>query len=200
MPDIILATRNPGKAEQVRAMFQGSSWTIQTMAEAGVVGEAVENGLTLAQNALAKTLFVSRELPTQWVMGEDTGLFIYALNGEPGGRTARWAGEHATTEEIMRYALHRLAGHENRFARFRTVVVVAQPSGLTHTFEGWIYGTILCEPQGTPPPKLPYSAIFLPYGSDKTLAQMTPEELRALTHRGKAFQKVRAFLECRGEQ
>ena len=103
---IILATRNPSKAEQIRGLFQGSSLSVLTLTEAGIEGDAVEDGTTLQENALKKALFAwERISPKVWAMADDTGIFVHALDGEPGIRSSRWAGDTATTEEITWHTL-----------------------------------------------------------------------------------------------
>lgn len=100
--NIILATRNPSKAEQIKELFRGLPVSILTLAEAGIEGEAIEDGLMLQENALKKALFAWKQIsPKTWVMADDTGIFIHALDNEPGVRSARWAGDTATTDEII---------------------------------------------------------------------------------------------------
>lgn len=192
---IILSTRNPSKAEQIRAIFDDNSFSVLTLVEAGIVGEGVEDGKTLKENALKKALFAHDKEPKYWAMADDTGLFINALNGEPGIRAARWAGESASTDEITAYTLKRLEGLSDRSAIFETVVALIKPSGEQVFFVGKVKGSLLEAPRVKPQPKMPYSPLFVPEGENKVWAEMTTEYENKISHRGIAFRKARDFLE-----
>lgn len=194
---IILSTRNPSKVIQIKPVFSGLPLDVATLEEAGISGEAVEDGATLEENALKKALFAWQ--PGQWSMADDTGFYIDALDGLPGVYASRWAGEGKSTEEIMRFALDKLKDVplESRTGSFKTVAVVIAPDGTQTVFEGVVGGTILTEPRCACQPKMPYSAIFVPEGQDKVWAEMTTGEENAVSHRGKAFRKVRDFFEQR---
>ncbi|MDO8571852.1 MAG: non-canonical purine NTP pyrophosphatase [bacterium] len=192
---IILSTRNPSKAAQIKEILVELSVDILTLSEVGIEGEAIENGTTLQENALKKALYAYERLTTKtWTMADDTGLFIEALNGEPGIRAARWAGEEATTEEIMQYTLKRLDGILDRAAVFETLVALVSPDGEQYFFSGVTHGYLLETPQIVPRQKMPYSAIFVPEDCTKVLAAMTIEEENKVSHRGKAFRQVSTFL------
>ncbi len=194
--NVILATRNKSKAIQIKAIFEDSPISIQTFNDAGVDGEAVEDGATLGDNALKKARFVyERGISKSWAMADDTGIFIDALNGAPGVRSARWAGESASTEEIMQYCLGRMDGVSNRAATFETVVAVVSPDGKEYFFNGKVSGCLLAAPRVASQPKMPYSAIFVPEGTDLTWAEMSAEQENEISHRGKAFRQARVFLE-----
>jgi len=190
---IVLSTRNPSKTEQIKAIFAESPITILTLAEAGIQGEAVEDGQTLQENALKKALFARR--PGCWAMADDTGLFIKALNGEPGIKAARWAGEKATSEQTIEYTLEALKGKIDRTAHFETVAALVSPEGKEYFFTGRVYGSILEAPKGKVQPKMPYSSLFVLPVINKVWAEMTLEEENRVSHRGKAFRQAREFLE-----
>jgi len=194
--DLILATRNARKVEEIAGVFVNSNVRLLTLADAGIRGEAIEDSNTLEQNAFNKSWFAYEQSGRdKWVAADDTGLFITALNGEPGVRSARWAGEGASTEEAMRYCLARMNGIVYREAVFRTVVFAISPSGrIQDTFIGEIRGHLLCTPRVAPRPKMPYSALFVPEGHDRALAEMTIAEENAISHRGMAFLRLMAFL------
>lgn len=194
--DIILATKNPSKREQISKIFQGSRFNIVMPEKLGITDEAIEDGNTLQENAMKKALFIRERMPEKiWVMADDTGVFINALNGEPGIRATRWAGEHATTDDILQYTLKKLEGATDRSAEFETVVVLIAPHGEVYCFNGTAGGNFLEAPRTQPQPKMPYSAIFIPDGMDKTWAEMTVEEENAISHRGRAFKRALNFLE-----
>ena len=127
-------------------------------------------------------------------MADDTGLFISALNGEPGVQAAYWGGEEKTTEERMMYALERLKGIEDRSATFKTIVAMISPEAQEYIFEGICEGTLLENPRVAPQPKMPYSSLFVPDGHERAWAEMTVEEENSISHRGKAFRQVKEFL------
>ncbi len=193
--NIVLATRNISKTEQIKALFVGSPWSILTLDEVGIEGEAVEDGATLKENALKKAMFAHQAKPEMWSMADDTGLFITALAGAPGIKAARWAGETATTAQITALTLNKLEGKFDRSATFETVVAIVSPDGESHFFSGEVKGKILEAERVPPQPKMPYSGIFVPEGQDLVWAEMSVEYENVISHRGKAFWQARTFLE-----
>jgi len=191
--DIILSTRNPSKAQQISAVFKGLPVQIKSLDDFGIEGEAVEDGATLEENAKKKAVFAWEKSNHQWSMADDTGIFINALNGLPGIHAARWAGD-VSSEEIMRHTLKMLEGKDDRSGIFRTVAVVISRHGSPRTFVGEVQGTFLTEPRAWCQPGMPYSGIFVPDGQEKTWAEMSVKEENAISHRGKAFGKVRSLL------
>ncbi len=193
---IILATTNPSKIEQIRDVFKNTRFRILTAAEAGVQGEAIEDGETLQENALKKALYAKERLPEgTWILADDTGVFIHALVGQPGIRATRWAGENATTDEIMQFTLKKLEGAHNRDAHFETVVALIAPDGRHRFFSGVAQGHFLEAPRTRPQPKMPYSPIFMPNQSNHVWAEMTVEEENRISHRGKAFSKAKLYMQ-----
>lgn len=193
---VILATRNPNKMDQIRAVFVGSNIELLSLDQAGIEGAAVEDGDTLEENATKKAWYAHERSTTPlWTMADDTGFFVEALGGEPGVQAAYWGGEDLSGEERMRYALDRMRGLTNRRASFRTCVALVSPSGERSYFHGALNGTVLEEPRGTLLPSLPYGVFFVPDGESRSLEEMRAEEESAISHRGKAFRQVRDFLE-----
>lgn len=191
--DIILSTRNPGKMGQIRALFAPlPNVTILSLGDARIEGEAVEDGTTFEENALKKAVFANERSGLASI-ADDTGVFINALGGEPGIRAARWAGD-VSTEEIMYFTLKKLEGKADRSGYFKTAAVFMRPSGEHSVFLGEVRGTFLERPRTLCPPKMPYSAIFVPDGRDKTWSEMTIEEENAISHRGIAFRKLLGSL------
>jgi len=197
--EIILATTNPSKAEQIKAMFKDPSIKILTSGEIGISDEAVEDGETLEENALKKARFVHNHLKNGdkefWAMADDTGIFIDTLNGEPGIKSARWAGENIARENITEYCLKRMENVEDRSATFRTVAVIISPEGKEYVFNGEVKGSMLNYAKVKAQPRMPYSPLFMPEGTSKVLAEMTVEEENKISHRGRAFKQVVDFLE-----
>lgn len=196
MERIVLVTGNPSKIDQISPFFVGLDVSFQTSLEAGVKGEAVEDGATLLDNALKKALYARQWIGRGvWSISDDTGFFINALGGQPGIRAARWAGEHATTDEITDHTLRMMLGQTDRTAMFETVVALISPEGRHHFFRGQVNGRLLEERRCQPQPRMPYSPIFVPEGSELVFAQMTVAQENEISHRGKAFRQVRKFFE-----
>lgn len=191
--DVILATQNESKALQIQTLLAGSSVRVQTMGDIDIP-EDVEDGDTEEENAFKKAWYVHERRPGSWVMSDDTGLYIAALNGQPGIRAKRWLGD-ISTEEITKGTLQLLEGVTDRTAIFRTAAVVISPEGEKYVFMGEISGRLLeaaaCEPQ----PQMPYSPLFVPDGEELCWALMATEHENAISHRGIAFRKVQAFFE-----
>ncbi|MDP3646295.1 MAG: non-canonical purine NTP pyrophosphatase [bacterium] len=194
--EIVLSTRNQSKAQQIKALFDGLSISVLTLNEAGITGEALEDGATLEENALKKALFATQR-SRKWSIADDTGVFIDALGEQPGIHAGRWAGERASTEDIMRHTLKMLAhvSSANRTGTFKTVAAIVAPDGMHFLFTGEVRGSFLNEPRTLCQPKMPYSAIFVPEGQTKVWAEMTVDEENAISHRGKAFAQVRDFFQ-----
>jgi XTP/dITP diphosphohydrolase len=196
--DIVLSTRNLAKAAQIKQIFFGCPVNVLTLDDANVQGEAVEDGLTLEENALKKALYALKRIDIgTWTMAEDTGLFIDALGGEPGILAARWAGPGANAQQIVAHTLRRLENVTDRRATFRTAVAVIGADAKPWFFLGEASGKILEVPRVPPPPSMPYSGIFLPDGEDRVWAEMSFQEQNRLSHRGKAFAKARDFVMSR---
>ena len=142
--DIILSTRNPTKAKSIMAIFDGIALNVLTLDDAGIAGEAIEDGATLEENAEKKARFAF-EQTKKCSVADDTGIFIDALDGQPGIHAARWAGDSASTEDIMEFTLEKLKDvpMEKRTATFKTVAALIDPNGITHFFTGEIKGKLL---------------------------------------------------------
>lgn len=195
---IILSTRNPSKAKQITAAFAGSPIEILTLDQAGITGQGIEDGITLQENALKKARFVHQHNPNAWAMADDTGIFIDALDGKPGVHTADWPawrdkGKEIT--EITQWILDQIKDVKDRSATFETVVAIISPEGKEYFFDGKVRGQLLKTPRNATQPNMPYASIFQPDGSEKVWGEMTVEEENQISHRGKAFQQARAFLE-----
>jgi len=194
---IIFATHNPGKLKEIRAILSDLGIAVIGAEEAGVDQEPLENGATFAENALLKARFVlERAKEKAWVMADDSGLCIHALNDAPGVFSSRWAGEDADAEVLVPHTLEELKDvpAEKRTAWFETTVALISPEGQEWTFNGKVDGTIAFTPKGEPRPKLPYDTIFIPRNFSKTFAEMTDEEKNSLSHRGEAFRKLKYFV------
>ncbi len=192
---LVFATHNPGKIPEMHAILAGLPLDVCSADDAGVHEDVVEDGKTFAENALKKARFVAKQ-SGEWAVADDSGLCINALDGKPGVYSARWAGEHATGETLVRRTLEELQNVPDgkRQAWFASCAALVAPDGREWTFGGKITGCIPLAPRGTPRPKLPYDVIFIPDGHNRTFAEMTDVEKNSLSHRGKAFSELREFL------
>ncbi len=189
MTSIIFATNNQNKVDEVRAVL-GNRFNIITLKEAGINIDIPEPHDTLEANATekSKTIF---GITKQNCFSEDTGLEVEALNGEPGVKSARYAGEGRNFNDNIEKLLNKLESSNDRTARFRTVISLIL-DGKEYHFEGICKGTIISERKGTH--GFGYDPVFIPDGSDKTFAEMDMAEKNKFSHRKKAMEKLINFL------
>jgi XTP/dITP diphosphohydrolase len=192
--ELVLATRNPDKGAELQALLDGLGVKIRTVAEFPGAPEVVEDGETCEANAIKKAASAARHTGLLSV-ADDTGLMVEALGGRPGVHAARYAGDAATYEDNCRKLLGELAGvpPKNRRARFVTVAALAFPDGRLRTVEGSLEGLIAEQPAGAA--GFGYDPVFYIPAMDKTLAQLSSEEKNRISHRAKAFGKLREVLE-----
>lgn len=188
---LVLATRNPGKLAELRALLGGLPVELLAAADLapGLVVE--EDAPTLEANARAKALAL-RDATGLAALADDTGLEVDALGGRPGVHSARFAGPGADDAANRARLLAEMAAHEHRRARFRTVLAFAPPEGDVVLFEGVCAGTLERAERGLG--GFGYDALFVPEGDSRTFAEMTPEEKNALSHRRRALDRFAAFL------
>ncbi|MBI5037286.1 MAG: RdgB/HAM1 family non-canonical purine NTP pyrophosphatase [Candidatus Kerfeldbacteria bacterium] len=193
---LVMATGNAGKVAEIQHILASLNIPIVSAATAGVVGHAEEDGETLEENALKKARYVAHRIHV-WVAADDTGLFIDALNGEPGVRSARYAGIGASDDHIRDFILTKMSAVPDnlRLAHFTSVIALISPTGQEWTFTGTLAGRITARPSGGPRRHLPYDQIFIPEGSEKTLAEYSDIEKNQISHRRKAFDQLRNQLE-----
>ena len=186
---LVFATQNRGKLREARAIFPPSC-TLVPLEELPAVTMPEESAHTLEGNALIKARFIHDQFKLP-CFADDSGLFITALNGDPGVRSARYAGDTATSEDNMLRVLREMRGKTDRSAYFKTVVALIF-SGKEFLFEGVLNGQIGQQPQGSG--GFGYDPIFIPEGFTITLAQMKAGEKNAISHRKKALEQVVRFL------
>lgn len=189
MIDLIFATNNLHKAEEVRAVL-GDAFALRTMQEAGLDLDIPEPHPTLEANAFGKARTIAR-LTGRSAFGEDTGLEVKALDGAPGVKSARYAGDGRSTEANIRKLLEALRDQPDRSARFRTVMALVL-DGEEYHFEGICPGRILTTPRGSQ--GFGYDPVFVPEGADLTFAEMGMEEKNRFSHRRKALDRLIDFL------
>lgn len=189
MQQLIFASANRHKAEEIEAALPGD-FRILIMKDAGITEDIPEPFDTLEANSKHKAEFLYNRLQ-QDCFAEDTGLEVEALNGEPGVKSARYAGDGRDFEANIDKLISNLQGNSNRRARFRTVFSLIQ-NGQLHQFEGICNGTILEKRTGTG--GFGYDPVFLPDGSDKAFGEMTTEEKNSYSHRKKGLDLMIQFL------
>ena len=194
MFSLVLATRNRHKVEELSAMLSELPVRILSFHDFPDMPDVVEDGATLTENAIKKASEVASftGLPA---LADDTGLEVDALDGAPGVRSARFAGEPSNWEANNRKLLSDLSGIEGpaRAAAFRCVVALAVPGGEEiRTVEGVTRGAILEASRGQG--GFGYDPLFLPDGHNVTYAEMRADEKNAVSHRGKAIKNARALI------
>jgi XTP/dITP diphosphohydrolase len=188
---LIFATNNHHKADEIRAAIgYGTSIEIITLKEAGIDIDIPEPYDTLEENASNKSGTIYT-LTTVNCFSEDTGLEVEALHGEPGVRSARYAGDEKSFDENIEKLLLELDGKANRKARFRTVISLVI-AGNESLFEGVCEGTIIHDKRGER--GFGYDPVFVPTGSMHTFAEMNMEEKNRFSHRKKATDKLVTYL------
>lgn len=186
---LIFATNNQHKVEEIRHSI-GQQFELLTLKEAGIDVDIPEPHDTIEANASEKSRTIYRMTDTN-CFSEDTGLEVAALNGEPGVKSARYAGEDKAFDKNIDKLLHKLEGRDDTRARFKTVISLII-DGKETLFEGICTGRIIRERRGSK--GFGYDPVFIPDGSDKTFGEMEMEEKDRFSHRAKATQKLVTFL------
>ena len=187
---LIFASNNQHKIEELKA-FAGKEIEIVSLEDAGIDIDIPEPHDTLEKNASEKSWTIYK-LTGKDCFSEDTGLEIEALNGEPGVKSARYAGDERSFKDNIEKVLDKLAHQANRNARFRAVISLII-EGTETQFEGICTGRIIDTPQGTE--GFGYDPIFIPDGSKRSFAEMSIEEKNRFNHRTKAAAKLVAFFQ-----
>ena len=190
MHTLIFATNNRNKVAEIQSLV-GANFTIIPLKEAGIEIDIPEPHDQLEANAHEKAVTIFN-LTHQNCFSEDTGLEIVALDGAPGVKSARYAGENSNAQANIDLVLSKMAGIENRTAQFRTVICLIWENQ-TYYFEGVCKGQILSNMQGEN--GFGYDPIFVPDGATKSFANMTMDEKNTFSHRKKAVKQLFDFLE-----
>jgi XTP/dITP diphosphohydrolase len=186
---IVFATNNDHKVKEIKIAV-GASLEVVSLHEAGIAIDIPEPWDTLEANAKEKSSTIHR-LTGENCFSEDTGLEVYALNGEPGVHSARYAGEQQSFAANIQKLLDRLGAADDRRARFRTVISLIW-QGREYLFDGICEGHILTNPVGED--GFGYDPIFVPEGDTRSFAQMSSQEKNHYSHRRKAADQLVAFL------
>ena len=186
---IIFATNNAHKLEEVQQIL-GDGYELSTPRDCGITEEIPEEQDTLEGNALQKARYIYERTGAD-CFADDTGLEVEALGGAPGVYSARYAGEHCSFRDNMDKMLAAMDGVVDRRARFRTVIALIL-GGREYLFEGEVRGVITTEAAGDA--GFGYDPIFRPDGYAETFAQMGADEKNAISHRGRAVERLAEFL------
>ena len=193
MQVLLLATTNRHKLEEYHAIFADLPFTLLSPYDVHLDIHVEETGATFAETAELKARAYARASGLL-ALADDSGLEIDALGGAPGVYSARFAGQETSYEERFRLILERLGGLsiEQRTARFRCAIAIAEPAGYCRVVEGVIEGVIAASPRGDH--GFGYDPIFLVPELGKTTAEVAPEQKNRISHRGRAAQKARVLL------
>ncbi|MBE3569270.1 MAG: XTP/dITP diphosphatase [Bacillales bacterium] len=194
MREVVIATKNKGKALEFEQMFLPFQIQVKTLLDFPEFPEIEETGKTFEENAIIKAESVMKETKAM-VMADDSGLVIDALNGRPGVYSARYAGPKKDDEANIQKVLRELEGVplSKRTARFYCALALAIPGRETKTVNGTCEGFITFEKKGAN--GFGYDPIFVVQGYERTMAELLPNEKNKISHRAKALTKMKMILE-----
>ena len=187
--ELVFATNNQNKVKEIRSILK-EPFQVITLLDAGIDIDIPEPHATLEANASEKSSTIHR-ITHKNCFSEDTGLEVFSLNGEPGVKSARYAGEGRNFQDNIILLLERLNGAFDRTAQFRTVVSLIW-NEQEYLFTGICKGRIIEQQKGTA--GFGYDPVFIPEGSDKTFAEMSMDEKNKFSHRKKAVSQLIDFL------
>lgn len=188
----VLATDNMHKVLEIEKIMEDLPITLRTKSQEGLKDfEVEENGESIEENALIKARAIKEALGCRNVVSDDTGLFVDELNGDPGVHSARYASTHDDEKNIDKL-LKNLGDSENRKAHFRTSIALIEEDGSEKLFSGKIDGVIIKERRGEG--GFGYDSVFVPEGYDKTFAELGDEIKNKISHRAKAIENLKGYL------
>ena len=191
---LIIASNNKHKIGEIKKILSGRFDEILSLSEAGISHETVEDGATFIENALKKAREIA-EISGECALADDSGICAHALGGEPGVYSARYAGTHETNaadEANNALLLKNLKDKSDRTAHYTAAIALVYPDGREVTAEGYMYGTLIEEGRGEG--GFGYDPIFVPDGETRTVAELTPDEKNAISHRARALSALLAKL------
>jgi XTP/dITP diphosphohydrolase len=186
---LVFASNNINKIIEINSLL-GDSFKLLSLHDINIREDIPEEEPQIEGNALAKARFVFNATGMN-VFADDTGLEIAALNGQPGVHSARFAGENKDSSANIEKVISMLAGSQNREARFRTVIALILDNK-EYLFEGIVNGTIISGKRGSG--GFGYDPIFIPDGKILTFAEMDLSEKNSVSHRARAFEKLKKIL------
>ncbi|VAX25090.1 Nucleoside 5-triphosphatase RdgB (dHAPTP, dITP, XTP-specific) [hydrothermal vent metagenome] len=194
MTELIFATGNKGKLAEVQKIFENTNFKIISLYDLGEVPDIEETGSTFAENAVikAEAIYSLHKLP---VIADDSGLAVEQLNGEPGIYSARYAGENCTYDDNNKKLIKVLQQYDTPHKAKFVCSAIYYDGENKITAVGELPGKIISEFRGTN--GFGYDPIFVPDGFDRTLAELTTEEKNKISHRAKAFNKLKTHIEIK---
>lgn len=189
MRRLLIATKNAHKTSEIRAIL-GSDWQVEDLTAHPEVPAPDETGTTFAENAAIKAVAASSIFPG-YVLADDSGLEVDAMDGAPGVQSARFSGPQATDAGNRALLLKKLAGAESS-ARFRCAMALARHGNVLQTFGGTVEGRIVAKESGAG--GFGYDSLFVPEGFTQTFGELSPEIKNELSHRARALTQAREFL------
>ncbi|MFA6197816.1 MAG: RdgB/HAM1 family non-canonical purine NTP pyrophosphatase [Patescibacteria group bacterium] len=192
---IIIATRNEGKMVEVKQILSDLPVKLVALKDIDIKIDINEDGQTIEENALTKARQVC-DATNEWVISEDSGLYIQSLDGQPGVLTARWAGDGANEEQIIEHAIKqtRALNQDRRQAYFESAVALISPDGQEWVFTGRTEGCLTHTARGQAGVGMPYDCLFIPDGQNQTFAEMDVSLRNSLEHRTQALAKLKRFI------
>jgi XTP/dITP diphosphohydrolase len=187
--DLVFASNNQHKIREIKSIL-GNSFNLLSLKDINIIEDIPENEPLIEGNALSKARYVYSRTGRN-VFADDTGLEIEALDGLPGVHSARFAGENKDSSANIEKVLEMLGDNKNRKARFRTVIALIL-NDKEYLFEGIAEGNIIRERRGGE--GFGYDPVFIPEGKKLTFAEMELAEKNTISHRARAFEKLREFL------
>lgn len=182
---LILASNNPGKIAEIRSLLPGLE--VQSLRDVGFTDTIPEPFATFHENAKTKAVTVHERFGN-WVLADDSGICVTAMNGVPGVYSARFAGEQATDAENNALMLNQMMGIEDRSAWYYAVLCLIGPDGAVHFFDGTCDGSIAHELRGEG--GFGYDPLFIPLGHDQTFGELPHEFKAGISHRAKALEAM----------
>jgi len=195
LPEILLlGTKNEYKVAELTGLLEGLPWRVTGLNALPDLPEPLEDGKTFAENALMKAVYY-QQASGYTCVADDSGIVVDALDGAPGVYSARYAGEPSSDVENNKKLLRELAEIPEgaRTARFVCCAAIAHPDGRTHCETGTVEGRIALQSRGVS--GFGYDPLFIPAGFEQTFAELGPEVKQRISHRARAFGKLRAYLE-----
>jgi len=191
---LLIGSGNPGKAQELAVLLEGLPWEVKSLNDFPRTPAPEEDGGSFEANAVKKALYYCGRFALACV-ADDSGLIVDALGGAPGVYSARYAGEEQDPVKNNAKLLAELADTPwpARTARFACCAAFVEPDGEAHVEVGTVEGHISMACFGDN--GFGYDPLFVPTGQEQTFAEMAPEAKHAISHRGMAFQKLRAYLE-----
>lgn len=195
--ELVIATHNQGKLQEFKELMKDLPIQLKCLADFEKMEEPEETGKTFAANAKLKASYYAKKTGIVCI-ADDSGLEVQALEGAPGVRSARYAGEEATDEENNQLLLHNMKFQVKRTCRFRCALAVVQPDGkVLYETDGSCEGMLLHEPLGTE--GFGYDPLFWSTELHKGMGEATMQEKNKISHRGKAIRKLVAIWSKKNE-